>query len=155
MPRKGEFPTRQNCDPTNPEEAFLWMFAALPNMRGGQLMMPIDYYRDISKRLWDCGARPAVEPVIEYVAPSATEPNWLTAPGRWVPVGEAPTRTMHDEARDGLEHMSSQQQAELFAELQACEGGAEPADTVAGRVAATLSEEQRAVVLDVLREQRG
>lgn len=127
------------------------MFAALPGLRGGPLMMPIEYYRQVSKRLWDLGARPVEEPTLEWVAPSATEPNWLTSPGRWVPAGTAPARTLRDEARDAIAPMSSQQKAELFEALEADE----LPDTKAGRVAATLSEAQRRAVHDVLREQRG
>lgn len=155
MPRKGEFPTRENCDPDNPEEAFLWMFAALPGVRGGQLMMPIDYYRQISKRLWELGARPVAEPTLEYVPPTATEPNWTTSPGRWVPVGTAPKRTMRDQAEDALTNMSYQQKAELLTALEVWESEGSLPDSKAGRVAATLNDEQRTVVLDVLRGQRG
>lgn len=154
MPRKGDFPTRDNCDPNNPEEAFLWMFAALPHVRGAPLIMPIDYYRAISKRLWDLGARPAAEPTLEWVPPSATEPNWLTSPGRWVPAGTAPKRTDRDEARDAIARMSIQQKAELFTVLEALEAGEPLPDSPAGRVVNTLSFEQREVVLAVLRSER-
>lgn len=155
MPRKGEFPTRDNCDQNSPEEAFLWMFAALPHVKGAPLIMPIEYYRSVSKRLWDLGARPAAEPTLEWVAPSATEPHWLTSPGRWVPAGSAPKRTEHDEARDAIANMSMQQKAELLAVLEALESGAVLPDTPAGKVVNTLSFEQREVVLSVLRGQRG
>lgn len=154
MPRKGEFPTRDNCDPNNPEEAFLWMFAALPHVKGAPLLMPIEYYRAISQRLWDLGARPAEEPTLEWIAPTATEPHWLTSPGRWVPAGTAPKRTEEDEARDSLERMSMQQKAELLRALEAVEAGEPLPDTPAGKVVNTLSFHQREVVLNVLRNQR-
>ena len=73
------FPTRENCNPDNPEEAFLWMFVALPHVKGGPLMMPVEFYRLVSKRLWELGARPVEEPTLQWVAPMATE-YWSLAP---------------------------------------------------------------------------
>jgi hypothetical protein len=153
VPAKGDFPTRANCDPTDPEEAFLWMFAALPHVRGAPLLMPIDYYRQVSKRLWDLGCRPVEEPILEWVAPSATEPHWLTSPGRWVPAGSGPKRTEEDEAREAMTKMSRQQKAELLGVLEALAAGEVLPDTPAGKVVNTLSFEQREVVLKVLRQE--
>ncbi|WP_037084585.1 DUF2744 domain-containing protein [Prescottella equi] len=67
-----DLPTRENCDPNNPEEAFLWMFVGLPGVNGASMIMGPDYYRQISKQLWELGARPSAEPIkhLEY--------------GRWV-----------------------------------------------------------------------
>ena len=155
MPRKGEFPTRENCDPTNPREAFLWMFVALPHVKGAPLIMPISYYEDVSERLWELGARPTEEPTLEWVPPSATEPHWLTSPGRWVPAGTGPKRTERDEAKDAVSRMSMQQKAELFKVLEALESGESLPDTPAGKVVNTLTFEQREVVLAVLREGQG
>jgi len=149
MVAKGEFPTRANCDPTNPEEAFLWMFAGLPLVKGAPLIMPIQYFRQVSKRLWDLGARPVEEPVLEWVAPSASEPNWLTSPGKWVPAGKGPKRSEHEQARESVARMSLQQRAELFKALKA----GEFPDTPAGRVAKSLTPAQRKVVVEVLEEQ--
>lgn len=153
MPSRGEFPTRANCDPTVPEEAFLWMFAALPHVRGAPLLMPVEYYREVSKRLWELGARPSAEPIFEWVAPSATEPHWLTSPGRWVPAGTGPKRTEEDEARDAVSKMSRQQKAELLRALETLEGGGQLPETPAGRAVNTLSFQQREVVLTVLRKE--
>jgi hypothetical protein len=150
---RGEFPTRENCDPTDPEEAFLWMFAALPHVRGAPLIMPVDYYRAVSKRLWDLGCRPTAEPTLEWVAPTATEPHWLTSPGRWVPAGSQPTLSEEDQARSAVAKMSHQQKAELFAALEALESGGTVADTPAGRVINTLTFGQRQTVLTILREE--
>ena len=154
MPAKGVFPTRANCDLKDPEEAFLWMFAALPHVRGAPLIMPMEYYRAVSKRLWDLGARPVEDPVLEWVPPSATEPHWLTSPGRWVPAGEGPKRTERQEAKDAVARMSLQQKTELLNVLEALEAGDPLPDTPSGRVVNTLSFEQREVVLSVLREER-
>lgn len=150
--QRGEFPTRDNCDPTDPEEAFLWMFAALPGVKGAPLLMPVDYYRLVSKRLWDLGCRPAAEPTLEWVPPSGNEPNWLTSPGRWVPAGSRPVLSEADQARAAMARMSSQQKHELLTVLEA---GEPFPDSPAGRVAVTLSDEQQTVVLSVLREEAG
>jgi len=153
MPLDGDFPTRDNCDPTNPEEAFLWMFAALPHVKGAPLLMPIAYYRQISKRLWELGARPVEEPTLEWVAPTSTEPHWLTSPGRWVPAGTAPKPTEEDEAAAAVAKMSRQQKAELKHALEALADGGVLPDTPAGRVVNTLSFHQREVVLAVLQKE--
>lgn len=151
--RSGEFPTRENCNPNDPEEAFLWMFAALPHVRGAPLLMPVDYYRQVSKRLWELGARPVEEPTLEWVAPSANEPHWLTSPGRWVPAGQGPKRSESDLARDAVARMSRQQKAELRMALEDFADGKPLPDSPAGRVINTLSFEQREIVLSVLREE--
>lgn len=127
------------------------MFAALPAVKGAPLIMPIEYYRQISRRLWDLGARPTEQPLLEYVPPSGTEPNWLTSPGRWVPAGQGPARTERDEAREAIDRMTAQQKAELLKALQSGDG---VADSPAGRVVGTLTAQQREVVLAVLREEQ-
>ncbi|UVT24982.1 DUF2744 domain-containing protein [Rhodococcus pyridinivorans] len=58
-----DLPTRENCDPNNPEEAFLWMFVGLPGVNGASMIMGPDYYRQVSKQLWELGARPVEEPI--------------------------------------------------------------------------------------------
>lgn len=147
---RGEFPTRDNCDPTNPEEAFLWMFAALPHVRGAPLIMPPDYYRLVSKRLWDLGCRPVGEPVLEWIPPSATEPHWMTSPGRWVPAGAAGRLSEDEQARQIVARMSMQQRAELKKALRAWADGEPLPDTPAGRAANALTDHQREVVAGVL-----
>lgn len=146
-----DFPRRENCDPTDPFQAFLWMMVALPMQNGGALIMPIDYMQMVSKRLWDLGCRPVEDPVLEWVAPTATEPNWMTSPGKWVPAGTAPKISEESAAASALEQMSIQQRAELFAALQAWEAGDDLPDTPAGTVASALSDGQKETVLKVLR----
>lgn len=110
------FPTRENCDPNNPYQAFLWMLVALPYQNGAQLAFPVDYLQFVSKRLWELGCRPVEEPMWKYQQPLNTDPNWLTSPGSWVPV-ETPDRDSRrpvEKAVDGLIHT---QQAELVKEL--------------------------------------
>lgn len=110
------FPTRENCDPNNPYQAFLWMLVAMPYMKGAQLVLPVDYLQFVSKRIWDCGARPVVEPVIKYQKPAATDANWLTSPGTWVDV-EAPDPEASRPVEVAVDSLKSQQQAELVREL--------------------------------------
>jgi hypothetical protein len=146
----GQFPTRDNCDSTNPEEAFLWMFAALPGVRGAPLIMPVTYYREVSKRLWDLGCRPAEEPTLEWVPPTASDANWITSPGRWVPAGSSPKPSQEDQAKAAIVNMTSQQKFELLASLSS---GEPCPETPSGLVCRALSDKQREVVLLVLREE--
>ena len=113
------FPTQENCDPTNPYEAFLWMLVALPYQKGAQLVMPVQYLQLISKRLWDCGARPGAEQVLKYRPPTGSEPNWMTAPGRWVDVSTADPAP--NPIRQAIEGLTNQQKAELLSELTKAE----------------------------------
>ena len=111
-----DFPTRDNCDPTNPYQAFLWMLVAMPYQKGAQLVLPVDYLQFVSKRLWDCGVRPVEDPVIKYQKPLATDANWLTSPGTWVPA-ETPDREPGRPVEIAVDSLQSQQQAELVREL--------------------------------------
>ena len=148
MPKRGEFPTRDNCDPNNPEEAFLWCFAALPYVTGGPLLMPTDFWRVVSKHLWELGVRPAAEPLKQWVPPTSSEPNMWTSPGRWVPAGQAP-KADDAAARKAVERMSLPQRTEL---REALAGGWPFPDTVAGRFAASLPPDTRAATLQLLDE---
>jgi hypothetical protein len=108
-----DFPVRETCDPNNPEEAFLWMLVALPHQKGAPLIMPPEYLRLISKRLWDCGARPVEEPIIKYRRPGGTDPHWMMSPGSWVSLDAAdPPANPSKAAWDSL---TRQQKAEIFA----------------------------------------
>jgi len=110
------FPTKDNCDPTNPYQAFLWMLVAMPYMKGAQLVLPVDYLQFVSKRLWDCGVRPVEEPTIKYQKPAATDPNWLTSPGSWVDA-DAPDRDPVRPVEAAVDGLLNQQQGELMKEL--------------------------------------
>ncbi|AER47576.1 minor tail protein [Mycobacterium phage DS6A] len=111
------FPTRENCDLSDPKEMFLWTLVALPGVRGAQLVMPIAYNMAVSEHLHKCGARLAAEPVIKYQAPTANEPHWMTSPGRWVPI-DAPDERPHP-AREALGRLTALQKAELLEALLA------------------------------------
>ena len=109
------FPTRENCNPEDPYQAFLWMLVALPYQTGAQLVMPVDYLQLVSKRLWECGARPVTDPTVKYRPPTGCEPNWMSAPGRWVDVND-PDPTPNP-IKAVVKELTMQQKAELLAEL--------------------------------------
>lgn len=111
-----DFPTRENCDPNNPYQAFLWMLVAMPYMKGAQLVLPVDYLQFVSKRLWDCGVRQVEDPTIKYQKPAATDANWMTSPGSWVPA-DAPEREPGRPVEIAVDSLQNQQQAELVREL--------------------------------------
>jgi Protein of unknown function (DUF2744) len=86
-------PTIDNCDPDNPYQMFLWCFVALPMVSGAPLIMPIDYYQLVSKRLYDLGIMRkcrkcgfSIHPTLKYVPPQQTNPNMWYSPGSWEPV---------------------------------------------------------------------
>ena len=79
----GELPTRDNCDLRDPEEAFLWMLVAQPGIQGAPLPYPIEYLRQVSKRLWDCGARPTNKQKLWYHPPRAGDISPMFAAGEW------------------------------------------------------------------------
>jgi len=90
------FPLRENCNPNNPYEAFLWML--------------------VSKRLWDLGARPTEQPVLKYRKPSNMDANWMTSPGDWVPA-DTPDDDPRSPARRAADSLMPIQKAEVFREL--------------------------------------
>jgi hypothetical protein len=77
-------PIRENCDLTNPRTAFLWMFTAMPGMKGAPLMMPTEYWELQSFRMWVLGARPVAEPAQKWQAPVSVTANAWQAAGKWV-----------------------------------------------------------------------
>ncbi|WP_109527270.1 MULTISPECIES: phage gene 29 protein family protein [Nocardia] len=98
--KPGQFPMQELVNPDCPEEAFVWMFSGLPGMKGAPLPFPIEYLKQVSRRMWDCGARPMgstvpPEQTIKYELPRNTDPHWLTSPGVWVPI-DAPDRERID-----------------------------------------------------------
>ena len=111
-----DFPTRENCDPNNPYQAFLWMLVAMPYMKGAQLVLPVDYLQFVSKRLWDCGVRQVENPTVKYQKPAATDANWMSSPGRWVPA-DAVDREPGRPVEIAVDSLQNQQQAELMREL--------------------------------------
>jgi len=156
MPAKGVFPTRDNCDGDDPEEFALWAFAALPGQNGGQFIMPIEYFRQVSKRLWDLGFRQVEEPRLEYVPPSANDPNWATSAGYWVKAGSISEQERHEwDMASALARMGHQQKVEFFKAAKAWESGDEIPGTKAGLVVKSMAEREPHLLplaLKVLRE---
>lgn len=156
MPAKGVFPTRENCDPNNPEEAFLWMFAALPGLNGGQFIMPIEYFRLVSKRLWELGCRLVEEPTLEYIPPGLNDPNWATSAGRWVEAGSVSEEEKIRAAMSiGIARMGHQPKVEFFKALLAWEAGQDLPETEAGRTVRDMVEQEPhmlPIALAILRE---
>lgn len=156
MPAKGVFPTRENCDPNDPEEFALWAFTALPGQNGGQFIMPIEYFRKVSKRLWDLGFRQVEKPVLEYVPPGANDPNWATSAGRWVDAG---TVSDDEKLRRGVEAlialMGHPQKVEFYKALRAWENNDPLPDTRGGHVVGRMIDDEPhllPIALAVLRE---
>jgi hypothetical protein len=111
--------------------------------------MPVAYYRLVSKHLWELGFRQSEEPIKEWVPPQASDANWITSPGKWVPIGTAPKVSEEDVARREVGKMTQQQRHELLTVLEA---GTPYPETPAGKVADSLSLHQRQIVLSVLRQ---
>lgn len=116
MSPDGQFPIRDNCDPTDPEEAFLWMLVGLPGLKGAPLLLPVQHLRAVSRRLWDCGARPVEEPVIKYRPPRAGDPHWLLSPGTWADINDPDPEEVFD-VRKFVAELPLRQRQQLAAAL--------------------------------------
>lgn len=154
-----DFPTRDNCDINNPDEAFLPMLVALPYQRGAQLVMPVGYLRLVSRRIWEQGGMVQCEscghtktPKMDYVPPAANSPHWLTDPGRFVEAGQGVEASLDDEIDASLAKMAQRQKVELFKALVAAESGAEVPDTPAGKVVSGMPAVQKEAILRRLRD---
>ena len=111
-----DFPLRENCEPDNPYQAFLWMQVAPPGLHGAPLLMNISYLQLMSKRLWDLGSRPVEQPILKYRRPLGSDPNWIYSPGSWVPI-DAPDDDPRTPARRAADVYTSIQKAELMREF--------------------------------------
>lgn len=109
-------PTFANCDRTNPRQAFLPMFTALPGMRGAPLMMPVEYWELVSWRQWILGARPAEEPQLKWLPPLNMVSNPWNATGSWVNLdAPEPEQTTLAEAMRALpQHDRAEIRAEVL-----------------------------------------
>ncbi len=156
MPAKGVFPVRENCSPDDPEEFALWAFAALPGQNGGQFIMPIEYFRQVSKRLWDLGFRQVEEPTLEYVPPSASEPNWATSAGKWVEVGSVDeSEKQHRAMATAIARMAHPQKVDFYKALLVWESQQEFSDSPGGRVVRNMADDEPhllPIALTVLRD---
>lgn len=82
------FPTRANCDPTLPDQAYLWGLVALPYQRGAPLIFGVEKLQAFSQRLFDLFGPPSQDwvPRLEYRMPAPSDPDLLTSAGKWVQV---------------------------------------------------------------------
>ena len=110
------FPLRENCDPNNPYEAFLWMLVALPGINGGQLIVGLPALQEWAKHLWDMGLRQVEPPLKKYRKPSNMDPNFYTSPGDWVPI-DAPDPDPRPPARRAVDSLGSILKAEVLREI--------------------------------------
>lgn len=120
-PFKKGLPTRENCDLANPYEMFLWCFVGLPGLNGAPMLLPIDYYQMVSKRLYDLGVRLVEEPTLVYQKPDGSDPNWATSPGKWVPAEDVAAGKVQLDEQTAVsalvDTLPPQQQAVFFQEL--------------------------------------
>ncbi|WP_306358706.1 MULTISPECIES: DUF2744 domain-containing protein [unclassified Nocardia] len=108
-------PLQHECDPDNPDEAFVWAFVALPGPGNGPLLVPPRILGQWSRRLWELGFRhhPA-EQTLEYQL-GGNDGHWLGQPGAWVPKG---TAVAPDDGVPDVSELSAVQRAHLVAQLQ-------------------------------------
>lgn len=86
---RGDFPTQDVCDPKEAAEFAAWALVALPRINGAALPMSSEYMQLVSEHLWRAGFRwHRKYQLIKWRPPSASDPHWLTNPGRWVPINE-------------------------------------------------------------------
>lgn len=107
-----DFPTVDNCDPSNPDEFAVWALVGLPNQNGAPLPLPVKILRLVSRRLWDLGFRYHPElRTLKYRKPRAGEANWLSSPGTWVPIDDPDPDEVSPE--DVAKKLSPEQKAAL------------------------------------------
>jgi hypothetical protein len=120
-------PLQENCDPANPEEAFLWAFVGLPGPQNGPMLLPPQILGKWSKHFWDLGFRHyPCDQTKEYHPPTRGSDHWLNSAGRWVPMGTPrPAKvTIPD-----VHSMTVEERQALVAQLQATGDLANMVDT--------------------------
>lgn len=132
------------------------MFVGLPGLNGAQLIMPIEYFRMVSQRLWDLGCRPVEEPALEYIPPSASEPNWATSAGKWVEAGSVDeSEKQHRTMESAIARMGHPQRVDFYKALRAWESEQELPDSPGGRVVRNMIDDEPHLLplaLSVLRD---
>jgi hypothetical protein len=104
-------PLRENCDLNNPRQRFLWMYTALPGIKGAPLLMPVDYWEMVSWRQCVLGAGIVGEPGLKYVPPPTMANPW-TASGRWADLSE-PEEQRATLAEVMEQHLTAADKAEI------------------------------------------
>lgn len=81
-------PLQHECDPDDPEEAFVWALIGLPGPQNGPLLVPPQVLGKWSKHLWDLGFRHQSQlQTLEYHPAARGGEHWLGQAGHWVPLG--------------------------------------------------------------------
>lgn len=120
-------PTYDNCDLSNPRQAMLWTFTAMPGVQGAPLPLPTEYWEMVSWRQWMLGIRPQRKPKLKYQAPRHMVADRFTAAGRWVDptTPDLPRATMKDLV-SGLGQADRADLKKVILEEMGLEGPAEP-----------------------------
>ena len=84
--KSSQFPVRAACNPWCPDESWLWTMAGIPGTNGAPFIMNIPYLRVVSRHLFNLFGPPPKDAALKYRPPTGREPNWMTAPGTWVPI---------------------------------------------------------------------
>ncbi|AHH22111.1 hypothetical protein NONO_c73550 [Nocardia nova SH22a] len=134
-------PTRDNCDLTNPRQAFIWMFVAMPVMKGAPLMLPTEYWEMQSFRMWTLGARPVADPTRKYQPPESVTANAWMASGSWVSLDtpERPRKTLAQALRELPQRERAEVRAALLDGL-GLDDGEKPAPPAMQYTVATLAQ---------------
>ncbi|MFR9750498.1 DUF2744 domain-containing protein [Nocardia sp. 004] len=110
-------PLQHECDPNDPEQAFLWALIGLPGPRNGPLLVPQQVLGKWSKHLWDLGFRHhPEEQTLEYHPSVPGGEHWLAQSGNWVPVGTPKPAAM---TAPSVTDLSLDERRELVRQLQA------------------------------------
>ena len=63
---------------------YLWMFVALPGIKGAPLLLPMEFWRGVSKHIVECGGMLGGAQVKQYQPPTDGDAHWVTGLGTWV-----------------------------------------------------------------------
>ncbi|PXX52631.1 uncharacterized protein DUF2744 [Nocardia tenerifensis] len=81
-------PSLDQCNPDDPNEAFVWALVGLPGPQNSPLLVHPDVLRQWSKHLWDLGFRHYPdEQTKEYHPPARGLTHWLNGSGQWAEKG--------------------------------------------------------------------
>lgn len=145
-------PLRTNCDLSNPRQKFLWMFTAMPGMRGAPLMMPAEYWEMQSWRMCVLGGDVVNEPTQKWQAP-ANAVNPHMAAGDWVDIDtpEPQRKTIADMVKDLPQKDRADIRAAVLEQMGLEDsGGDRPGPPAMQYTVATLAERLETSVPDLL-----
>lgn len=95
------------------------MFVALPGIKGAPLLLPMSFWRMVSKHLYELGARLTGEQTKKFQPPATGDAHWVTGTGKWVPMDTPePERST---AEDVVRHLSLKDRSQLAQALRKVE----------------------------------